>query len=132
MSTDIQIARAHKMLHIEKISDKLNIDIANGSFRFTNNYTTEAYTGHGMGTGELSQGNYAYYMMEVEPDSTYTFSYKVTCDQLFTPYVFFFDENNSHLSFVSHSTAAGTENVNFIFSTPANAKYIQIRFTVFS
>ena len=112
------------------VSDKLNIDIANGSFRFTNNYTTEAYTGHGMGTGELSQGNYAYYMMEVEPDSTYTFSYKVTCDQLFTPYVFFFDENNSHLSFVSHSTAAGTENVNFIFSTPANAKYIQIRFTV--
>ena len=26
MATDIQIARAHKMLHIEKISDKLNID----------------------------------------------------------------------------------------------------------
>lgn len=51
------------------VSDKLDIDIENGSFRFTNPYTGEAYTGHGMGTGINAAGNYQYYVMEVEPSA---------------------------------------------------------------
>ena len=74
------------------VNDKLNIDIENGSFRFTNQYTTESFTGMGMGTGSDAAGNCQFYNMEVEPNAAYTFSYNVSMTTAFvTPYVFFYN-----------------------------------------
>lgn len=113
--------------------DKLDISIEDGSFTFTNPYSGEAYTGHGMGTGPIdSAGNFQYYMMEVEPNAAYTFSYGVTSltsGLVFSPYVFFFDENGSYLTLSNHSVAS-TGDASFVFFVPDNARYIQVRFTI--
>ncbi len=116
------------------VSDKLELDLEAGSVTFTNNYSgKEAYTGHGMGQGAInSAGNFQYYMMDVEPGTTYTFSYNLsglTQGIVFSPYVFFFDESGSYTSHVFESVGASGD-VNFVFTTPTNAKYIQIRFTL--
>ena len=112
------------------VSDKLDINIEKGSFRFTNPYTGEAYTGHGMGTGLNAAGNYQYYVMEVEPNAAYTFSYNVSGNVSFvTPYVFFFDGNNEYISHVAQPFT-GSGDTDFVFTTPSNAHYIQIRFTI--
>ena len=112
------------------VSDKLDIDIENGSFRFNNPYSGEAYTGHGMGTGLNAAGNYQYYVMEVEPNAAYTFSYNVSGTAAFvTPYVFFFNENNEYLSLVAQPFT-GSGDADFVFTAPSNAHYIQIRFTL--
>lgn len=112
------------------VSDKLDIDIENGSFRFNNPYSGESYTGHGMGTGLNAAGNYQYYVMEVEPDSAYTFSYNVSGTVSYiTPYVFFFNENNEYVSLVAQPFA-GSGDTDFVFTTPSNVHYIQIRFTI--
>ena len=114
------------------VTDKLNIDVNNGSFKFTNPYSGEAYTGHGMGSGIAGAGNFQYYMMDVEADSMYVFSYELvslTSGLLFTPYVFFFDENGSYTSLAPQSVATAGK-TDFVFFTPENARYIQIRFTI--
>ncbi len=111
-------------------SDKLDINIENGSFRFTNPYTTEAYTGHGMQTGADAAGNYQYYYMPVDPNSSYTFALNVTQTTAYIqPYVFFFNENNEYLTHVSDAFA-GNGDKSAAFTTPANCYYIQIRFTI--
>ncbi len=114
------------------VADKLSIDIDNGSFKFENKNSGEAYTGHGMGSGTISAGNFQYYMMDVEPGAAYTFSYNLTsltAGLIFTPYVFFFDENGSYTSLVPQSVAS-TGNTGFVFFVPTNVHYIQIRFTI--
>ena len=112
------------------VSDKLDIDIEKGSFRFNNPYSGEAYTGHGMGTGLNAAGNYQYYVMEVEPNAAYTFSYNASGTVAFvTPYVFFFNENNEYISFVAQPFS-GSGATDFVFTAPSNAHYIQIRFTL--
>ena len=115
------------------VKDKLDIDIDNGSFTFTNPYEGEAYTGHGMGTGAIdSAGNFQYYMMDVEPGAAYTFSYNLsslTSGLVFSPYVFFFDEKGSYLTLANYSVA-NTGESSFVFFAPNNAHYIQVRFTL--
>ena len=115
------------------VKDKLDINIGTGNVVFTNQYATEAYTGHGMGQGETGAvSNAQYYVMEVEPGATYTFSYNLkslTSGLAFTPFVFFFDEGMSYTSHVFEPTSA-TGKVNFVFTAPVTAKYIQIRFTI--
>ncbi len=114
------------------VADKLTIDINNGSFKFENKNSGEAYTGHGMGSGVASAGNFQYYMMDVEPGAAYTFSYNLTSltsGLIFTPYVFFFDENGSYTSLVPQSVAS-TGDTGFGFFVPTNVHYIQIRFTI--
>ncbi len=115
------------------VADELDIDIDNGSFKFTNPYSGEAYTGHGMGSGPIdSAGNFQYYMMEVEPSSAYTFSYNLTSltsGLNFTPYIFFFDESGSYLSLLAQPVSS-TGDTSFVFFVPDNAHYIQIRFTI--
>ena len=112
------------------VDDELEINVEEGSFRFNNPYSGEAYTGHGMSTGADAAGNYQYYMMEVEPSSAYTFSYNATITTSFiTPYVFFFNEENEYVSLVAQPFS-GSGDTGFVFVAPANARYIQIRFTV--
>ncbi len=115
------------------VENELDIDIDAGSFTFTNPYSGEAYTGHGMGQGAIdSAGNFQYYMMDVEPGAAYTFSYNVTSltsDLVFSPYVFYFDENGSYLTLANHSVAS-TGEASFVFFAPSNAHYLQVRFTL--
>lgn len=115
------------------VDDKLDISIEDGSFTFNNPYSGEAYTGHGMGQGAVdSAGNFQYYMMDVEPNAAYTFSYNLTnltSGLAFSPYVFFFDENGSYLTLSNHSVAS-TGDASFVFFVPDNARYIQVRFTI--
>ena len=81
-------------------SDKLVIDIENGSVQFKNTYDTESYTAFSMQpAGESQAVNFNYYMMEVEPSIAYTYSYNLTSLTSginFQPYVFFFDENGEY------------------------------------
>ena len=115
------------------VDDKLDISIEDGSFTFTNQYASESYTGHGMSTGSVdSAGNFQYYMMDVEPGTTYAFSYNLTnltSGLNFTPFVFFFDENGSYLSLTAQSFS-GSGDTSFVFTVPTNANYIQVRFTL--
>ena len=115
------------------VSDKLELNMEEGSVKFENPYSAEAYTGHGMGQGAIdSAGNFQYYMMDVEPGATYTFSYNLTSLTSglgFTPYIFFFDETGSYITLQFDQVTASGE-VEFIFTAPTNAHYIQTRFTI--
>lgn len=108
-----------------------NIDVENGSFRLTktNMDVGEIFTAFGMdATNALN--NTGYYIMEVEPNTTYNFDYHVTGTiWSFTPYVFMFDSNNLYQTLVAYPTPAYNEN-SFSFTTPENVTKIQIRFTI--
>ena len=114
------------------VKNELMIDIEKGSFTFTNPDTTyEAYTGHGMGTGQAAAGNYQYYYMEVEPGAIYSFTYNVSnlADTAsIVPYVFFFNEDNEYISHIAQ--ASGNGEADFTFDVPVTAHYIQVRFTL--
>ena len=112
----------------------LTTNITEGSLTLKNLGTSpdkEVYTGFGMGTGSDAAGNCQFYNMEVDPNSAYAFTFNAnfTAGTAFTPYVFFFNENNEYLSHVFQSFDKNGD-LSFVFATPANAHYIQIRFTL--
>lgn len=110
-------------------ADGLSIDIENGSFTLTKNDVNgiETYTCFG-GTGT---DNFSYYMAEVDPDTSYIFYYHVVGNiWSFTPYVFYYDADGNYTGKMSYyATPAYNEN-SFTFTTPQNAEYIQVRFTI--
>lgn len=109
----------------------LSTDIENGSFTLTksNMNASELYTAFSMDSANAA-ANEDYYMMEVEPNTTYTFEYNITgTTWVFTPYVFMYTDEGLYNSLVPYGTPAYGVN-SFSFTTPANVKYIQVRFTV--
>ena len=115
------------------VDDKLDISIENGSFTFTNKYASESYTGHSMADNAVdAAGSFQYYMMDVEPNATYTLSYNLTSltsGITFTPFVFYFKEDGYHIR-NDALTVSSTGETDFVFEVPENAKYIQVRFTL--
>lgn len=112
----------------------LETDIENGSFTFYKKdmNATETYTAFSMDTADAAF-NSKYYMMPVEPNTQYTFSYNVTGTiWVFTPIVFMYD-NQGLFDGTDTMVAYGTPgygNNSFEFTTPADVTSIQIRFTI--
>lgn len=112
---------------------ELVTDIEAGSFTLTKTDMTknELYTAFSMNS-ESAEGNADYYMMEVKPGTDYTFAYNLsgTCG-VFTPYVFFYNNDGLYIAdSLKNYTSPGTGINNFKFTTPSDAAYIQVRFTV--
>ncbi len=111
----------------------ITMDIENGSFTLTKTDMTaaETYTAFSMGTESASQ-NEKYYMMDVEPNTEYVFSYHITGNtHLFTPYIFYYDQNGLWIQNGMNAFATPQyETNNMRFTTPANAGKIQVRFTI--
>ncbi len=108
-------------------------DIANGSFTLTKDVKAcnELYTAFSMNSTNAI-ANDGYYMMDVDPNTTYTFSYDVTGNiWVFTPYVFFYDEKGLWIpnGLVAYGTPGYGYN-EFSFTTPATADTMQLRFTI--
>lgn len=110
----------------------LTKDIVNGSFTLTKTDMTagtELYTAFSMNSTDAA-GNEDYYMMDVEPNTSYTFTYNVSGTiYVFTPYVFMYTDEGLYHSNVPYGTPGYGIN-SFSFTTPSNVKYIQVRFTI--
>lgn len=111
----------------------LEVDLQNGSFTLTKTVAegNELYTAFSMSTTNAGQ-NTQYYMMDIEPNTTYTFSYNVTGNiYVFTPYVFFYDDEGLFIEngLVAYSTPGYGYN-EFSFTTPAKAESMQLRWTI--
>lgn len=120
----------------------IDIDVTNGSFTLTKTDAglVEIYTAYCIDTtNALNNSNY--YTIDVEPNTTYTFSYVLenTTYTGFIPFVFYFDENNLAITETAGSSnplmsSSAAKNLNgansWSFTTPADADHIQIRFTV--
>ncbi len=98
------------------------------------------FTAHSGDTKDAAN-NQNYYTIDVEPNTTYSFSYVLESSNLssFVPYVFYFDDKNlavptpgnENVGFNSLGVAANLNGSNtWNFTTPAAADHIQIRFTV--
>ena len=117
----------------DKATDGLEIDLSNGSFTLTKEVANgnELYTAFSLNATNAAD-NLQYYMMDIEPNTTYTFSYNVTGNiWVFTPYVFFYDEANLWINngLVAYGTPGYGYN-EFSFTTPANAEKMQLRWTI--
>ena len=115
----------------DKDNDGLDIDIKNGSFRFTkfDMESPEFYTAFSMDSAN-AVANASYYMMEVKPATTYTFFYHLSGTvEVFTPFVFFYTDKGLYQSHYSYS-APNQGNNTFEFTTPENVTKIQVRFTI--
>ncbi len=104
----------------------LTKDIEAGSFNLvkTSAEGLETYTGFGEPISN-------YYYMTIEPSTQYTFAFSVerteNATQNFESFVFFYDSNGNLLEYVSYNPIHyGLSE--WEFTTPANAKYIQVRF----
>ncbi len=112
----------------------LETNIENGSFTLhkKNMAAGETYTAFSMSETDAAL-NSRYYMMSVEPNTKYTFSYNVEGTiHLFTPFVFMYT-NEGLFAGLDKMVAYGTPgygNNSFNFTTPANVTSIQIRFTI--
>ncbi len=117
--------------HESKVDpDALVPDIQNGSFKFTKKVSegVQSYTCY----GGPDNNNFTYYMIDVNPNTSYTFHYNVEGDLWsFTPFVFYYDIEGKYIQGkeVFYATP-GYGNNHFAFTTPANAEYIQVRFTI--
>ncbi len=106
---------------------QLTVDVAKGEFNLVNTNTdgTETYTGFGNSID-------GYYYMSVEPNTEYTFAFSVTrTETKFTQnvesFVFYYDANGNILEWVLYNPIHyGLSE--WTFTTPANARYIQVRF----
>ena len=120
---------------------ELTADIENGSFVLskTNADAAEVFTAFSLDT-ENADNNANYYTIDVEPNTTYSFSYTLenTTYAMFTPYVFYYNEKNlaitaddgvTPLMSSASATNLNGEN-NWSFTTPADVDHIQLRFTV--
>ena len=116
-----------------KDANLLETDIENGSFTLTkeNMDAGETYTAFLLDTTD-AVANSKYYMMDVEPDTEYIFSYHVTGNTyVFTPYIFYYDQNGLWIENAMNAFATPQyETNNMRFTTPANAGKIQIRWTI--
>ena len=116
-----------------KDANLLETDIENGSFTLTkeNMDAGETYTAFLLDTTD-AVANSKYYMMDVEPDTEYIFSYHVTGNtHVFTPYIFYYDQNGLWIENAMNAFATPQyETNNMRFTTPANAGKIQIRWTI--
>lgn len=109
----------------------LETDIENGSFVFTKTdmAATEVFTAYSANT-EDPDGNKNYYIIDVEPNTTYTFSYNLSGTvSAFTPYVFFYNSQGLYDS-LHGSPASGNGENSFSFTTPADVIKMQLRFTI--
>ncbi len=109
----------------------LETDIENGSFVFTKTdmAATEVFTAYSANT-EDPDGNKNYYIIDVEPNTTYTFSYNLSGTvSAFTPYVFFYNSQGLYDSLYG-SPASGNGENSFSFTTPADVIKMQLRFTI--
>ena len=115
---------------------KLEADIEAGSVKITKYKDAPEsyggiYTAHS-GDAEEPANNANYYAIDVNPSTTYTFSYTLENTNYvgFNAIVFYFDAENKYISL----DAAGASTLNgensWNFTTPSNADRIQIRFTV--
>ncbi len=117
-----------------KDANLLETDIENGSFTFYKKdmAAAETYTAFSMSETDAAF-NSKYYMMSVEPNTKYTFSYNVQGTIWeFTPIVFMYD-NQGLFDGLDTMVAYGTPgygNNSFDFTTPADVTAIQIRFTI--
>ncbi len=116
----------------------LTADVDNGSFRLAKTSTDvpQVYNGHGEDKTN-SINNTDYYSMDVEPNTTYMFSYDVsgsvfsTADSGVTPYLFMFDSD--FLCKVTYEAPGASQGANsFMFITPPDVAHIQFRFTLTS
>ncbi len=116
----------------------LTSDVNNGSFRLTKTSTDvpQVYNGHGEDKTN-SINNTDYYSMDVEPNTTYMFSYDIsgsvfsTADSGVTPYLFMFDSD--FLCKVTYEAPGASQGANsFTFITPPDVAHIQFRFTLTS
>lgn len=98
-------------------------DISAGSFTLTNNSaSSEIYTAHSMGS------NAGYYSMPVKPNTSYIFEYNANGTVTnFEAFVFFFDSSDAFISHLSQNATQYGDNM-WTFTTPENARFIQIRF----
>lgn len=116
-----------------KDSGLLVTDIENGSFTLTkeNMDAGETYTAFLLDMADAT-ANSKYYMMDVEPNTEYIFSYHVTGNTyVFTPYIFYYDQNGLWIENAMNAFATPQyETNNMRFTTPANAGKIQVRFTI--
>lgn len=116
-----------------KDSGLLETDIENGSFTLTkeNMDAAETYTAFLLDMADAT-ANSKYYMMDVEPNTEYIFSYHVTGNtHVFTPYIFYYDQNGLWIENAMNAFATPRyETNNMRFTTPANAGKIQVRFTI--
>ena len=115
---------------------ELTTDVESGSVNITILRDAPAsyggiYTAHG-GDATNPKNNENYYAIDVDPDTTYTFSYTLANTNYagFNAIVFYFDAENKYInmSAAAATTLNGTNS--WSFTTPANADRIQIRFTV--
>ncbi len=109
----------------------MEIDIENGSFTLTKTdmTATECYTAFSM-NAENAANNFTYYMMDVESNTSYTFTYNVSGNLwVFIPYVFMYTDEGLYDSLVNYTTPGYGIN-SFTFTTPSDVKYIQVRFTI--
>lgn len=111
----------------------LTTDIANGSFTFKKESmdSTEVYTAFSASTTDADY-NATYYMMDVEPNTEYVFSYHITGNTyVFTPYIFYYDQDGLWIENGLNAFATPQyETNNMRFTTPANAGKIQVRWTI--
>ncbi len=114
----------------------LETDIDAGSFTLTKTdmAALELYTAFSASTTKAAD-NQSYYMIDVEPNTTYVFSYHVIGNTYsFTPMVFFFNSSGLYLGSdggsVAYQTPNYNNNNNFKFTTPDDVTSIQIRFTI--
>ena len=106
---------------------QLTTDITTGTFNLVNTSSEniETYTGYG---NTLS----GYYYIEIKPNTEYTFAFSVERTeskptQNMESFVFYYDANGNLLEWVLYNPIHyGLSE--WTFTTPANAKYIQVRF----
>ncbi len=109
----------------------LTTDIANGSFTLTktNASAVEVYTAFSMSADDPDY-NMTYYMAELKPNTTYTFSYNLSGSfGAFTPYIFMYDNSGAYVTNVYAQTTTAGDN-SFRFTTGDNVRYAQVRFTI--
>ncbi len=112
----------------------LESDFENGSFTLTKTDMAagEIYTAFSLGTNSASE-NSSYYMMSVEPSTTYIFEYNVEGNIWdFQPFVFMYTTEGifAGLDTMVQYATPGYGTNSFKFTTPSNVNKIQIRFTI--
>ena len=111
---------------------ELTTNISAGSFTLKKTSTSvpQVYNGHGMDETD-SMNNTDYYSIDVEPNTTYSFSYNldsINGDSV-VPYLFMFD-SDFLCQVIYEAPVAALNNNSVIFTTPSYIEHIQFRFTL--
>lgn len=112
--------------------NELTTDIEAGSFTLTKTGSSNSEVYTAFSAGASLADNSSYYMIDVKPNTTYTFSYNLSGSvTTFTPFIFMYDESGAHLSdkmVAAQTTTLGYNSFNF--TTGADTRYVQVRFTI--